>query len=107
MGLSRSSLPTGFFCEYCQRDTRFLAIHHAIDLVKVCRSTIYYWMERDLIHWRELPSGRRIICQESLSRHARKNCGNLSPSRRNSPKLSNSIQSGTLTQRKSPPTLQL
>jgi IS30 family transposase len=71
MGLSRSALPTGVFCDYCQKDTRFLAIHHAIELVNVCRSTIYYWMEHGLIHWRELPSGRRVICQESLTRRAR------------------------------------
>ena len=79
MGLSRSPLSPGLFCEHCQKDTNFLAIHHAIDLVHVCRSTIYYWMEHGLVHWRELPSGRRIICQESLSRQARKGCGNLSP----------------------------
>lgn len=72
MGRSRSPLTTGLFCEYCQKDTKFLAVHHAVDLIGVCRSTIYYWMEHRLIHWRELPSGRRIICQDSLSRQARK-----------------------------------
>jgi hypothetical protein len=97
MGLSRSLLPAGLFCECCQKDTKFLAIYHAKDLVNVCRSTIYYWMEHGLIHWRELPSGRRIICQESLSRQARKAVQIPAPVERNNPKLSNSVQSGTLT----------
>lgn len=95
MGPSRSPLPSGLFCEFCLKDTKFLAIHHAVDLVHVCRSTIYYWMEQGLIHWRELPSGRRIICQESLTRRA-KGSGNLSPLKK-SPEVSSSVQSGTLT----------
>jgi predicted DNA-binding transcriptional regulator AlpA len=67
MGSSRSLFSSSFFCEYCQKETKFLAIHFAIALTGRSRSTLYRWMEREWIHWRELPSGRRLICQESLS----------------------------------------
>jgi hypothetical protein len=56
-----------FFCDYCHKDTQFLTIQKTIRLATVSRSTVYYWMEHEWIHWRELPSGRRVICQESLS----------------------------------------
>jgi predicted DNA-binding transcriptional regulator AlpA len=57
-----------FTCDVCQRETRFLSVQCSVRSAGVCRSTIYYWMERGWIHWRELPSGRRIICHNSLSR---------------------------------------
>jgi predicted DNA-binding transcriptional regulator AlpA len=59
-----------FFCDRCQKETKFLPIHATREAAGVSRSTMYYWMERAWIHWRELPSGRRIICQASLSRRA-------------------------------------
>ena len=57
-----------FVCECCQKEVRFLPLRNAAVTAGVCRSTIYYWMERGWIHWRELPSGRRLICLDSLSR---------------------------------------
>jgi len=60
-----------FLCEHCRKETTFLPIHTAIRIAGVSRSTVYYWMEHAWIHWRELPSGRRVICQESLSHQAR------------------------------------
>jgi len=56
-----------FTCEHCQKPTQFLGISRAMRLLTVSRSTIYYWMDRGWIHWRLLPSGRRVICMESLS----------------------------------------
>jgi hypothetical protein len=56
-----------FYCEYCRKNTVFLTVNKTIEFAVVSRSTIYYWMEREWIHWRTLPSGRRVICQESLS----------------------------------------
>ena len=38
---------------------------------RVSRSTMYYWMEHRWIHRRELPSGRGLICEASLSRRMR------------------------------------
>jgi len=69
MSLSHSLLTSGFFCEYCKKETRFLAIRHAIALTGRSKATMYRWMDRDWVHWRELP-GRcgRLICLESLSR---------------------------------------
>jgi predicted site-specific integrase-resolvase len=60
-----------FFCEHCQKVTNFIPIRNTILIAGVSRSTLYYWMEHGWIHWRELPSGRRVICQESLSHQAR------------------------------------
>ena len=69
-----------FFCEYCGKETKFLSISAIQKVADVCRSTVYYWMDRAWIHWRELPSGRRIICQESLSHQARQlNSGDEEP----------------------------
>jgi hypothetical protein len=59
------------FCEHCHMETNFMPIRNATLTAGVSRSTVYYWMDRAWIHWRELPSGPRIICQESLSRQAR------------------------------------
>ena len=56
-----------FFCDHCKKETSFLPIQFAVALTGVSRSTMYYWMDRRWIHWRELPSRRRIICKESLS----------------------------------------
>jgi predicted DNA-binding transcriptional regulator AlpA len=58
-----------FFCESCKKETDFLPVSTAIRMVAICRSTIYNWMDRGWIHWSELPSGRRIICQQSLLAH--------------------------------------
>lgn len=57
-----------FFCEQCSKETEFLPVFKAVKTAGVSRSTIYYWMDRSWIHWRELPSSRRVICVESLSK---------------------------------------
>jgi predicted DNA-binding transcriptional regulator AlpA len=68
---TRSLLSATHFCDHCQQETQFLPLHSAIVLAGVSRSTMYYWMERRWIHWRESPSGRRLICEASLSRPMR------------------------------------
>jgi hypothetical protein len=69
-----------FFCEHCKKETMFLSIHSTIRVVEVSRSTVYYWMEHGWVHWLELPSGRRVICQESLSHGARQRKSDLDSS---------------------------
>lgn len=59
-----------FFCERCQKESNLLPIYAAIKFAGVCRSTMYHWMEHGWVHWCELPSGRRVICETSLSRPA-------------------------------------
>lgn len=71
MAFSRSLLSASFFCDHCHKETKFLPLHSAIALAGVSRSTMYYWMERRWVHWRESPSGRRLICEASLSRPMR------------------------------------
>jgi hypothetical protein len=65
------------FCEQCQKETKFLGISATRQVAGVSRSTMYYWMEHAWIHWREVPSGRRVICQASLSHRARESDADL------------------------------
>ena len=51
MGLLHRLLSAAFFCEQCQKETRFLPLPSARALTGVSRSTIYSWMERDQVHW--------------------------------------------------------
>ena len=60
-----------FFCQQCSKETEFLPVFKAVKAAGVSRSTIYYWIDHNWIHWRELPSSRRVICVESLSRPGR------------------------------------
>ena len=57
-----------FFCEGCQKESNFLPIYTVTKIAGVSRSTIYYWLERGWVHWLQLPSGRRVICEASLTR---------------------------------------
>jgi predicted DNA-binding transcriptional regulator AlpA len=59
---------SSFFCDHCKRETHFVPIHRAMMITGVSRSTIYYWLEKEWVHWLKLPSSRRIICEESLKR---------------------------------------
>ncbi len=63
----RSAITAVFYCEECQKETSFLPIHGVLQVIGISRSTVYYWMSHRWIHWKELPSGRRVICRESLS----------------------------------------
>jgi len=64
---SPAELGPSFPCEHCGCVTQFIGTARAVRLMGVSRSTIYYWMERGWIHWRLLPSGRRVICRAALS----------------------------------------
>jgi len=57
-----------FFCDHCEKETHFVPIHRAITITGVSRSTIYYWIDKGWVHWVQLPSRRRVICEESLRR---------------------------------------
>jgi predicted DNA-binding transcriptional regulator AlpA len=70
MGLKRALLSTIHFCEHCQKETRFVPIYYALALTGRSRPTLYYWMKHSWIHWLELPSGRRLICEQALIRKA-------------------------------------
>jgi predicted DNA-binding transcriptional regulator AlpA len=97
MASPRPLLSTAIFCEQCQKNTRFLPIPFAIALTGVSRSTVYNWMERGRIHWLELPSGRRLICEHSLLRDPSNSMQIPLPPPKNSPKLSNTVQFCKLT----------
>ena len=70
MPRSPSLLGTSHFCEHCQKDTRFIPIHFALAQSGRSRATLYNWMKRSWIHWREEPNGRRLVCEEALTRQA-------------------------------------
>src|SRR5579862_1398009 len=95
MSLSRPLLSAHFFCQHCKKETKFLPIHFALAVTGIARRTMYYWMEHDWIHWRTLPSGRRVICEESLNQQGAPRIH--IPAKKITAKVSNSEQSGTLT----------
>ena len=59
-----------FFCEHCQKETNFLPIHSAAHEIGVSRVTMYTWIHRQQVHWLESPSGRTMVCQQSLLHRA-------------------------------------
>src|SRR5712691_5991867 len=63
----RSAITAVFYCEECQKETSFLPIHGVLQVIGISRSTVYSWMSHRWIHWKELPSGRRVMCRESFS----------------------------------------
>jgi hypothetical protein len=72
----RSLLATHFYCEHCQKETRFMPIHFAIQEIGVSRTTMYRWMQCKQVHWLEKPSGRAMICLQSLMQRAQE-AGNV------------------------------
>ena len=92
MKLSRSLISSAFFCEHCHRETSFVPIPFGCALARVSRSTIYNWMARAWIHWLEMPSGRRVICQESLRFRASESLQILRFPQKIRPKVSRSVQ---------------
>lgn len=57
-----------FYCKRCEKETHFVPLHRVRSLTGVSRSTIYYWIDKEWVHWVELPSGRKLLCKESLHR---------------------------------------
>ena len=53
-----------------------MPIHFAIQEIGVSRTTMYRWMQRKQVHWLEKPSGRAMICLQSLMQKAQK-AGNV------------------------------
>lgn len=82
-----------FFCQQCERETRFLPLYLARRYAGVSRTTLYYWIRRDWVHYRRLASGRRVVCQESLSRQGESTSTETVRARRNP---SQDVQSGSI-----------
>jgi hypothetical protein len=80
------------FCENCHKEANFLPIYMVTKIAGVSRSTIYYWLEHGWVHWLELPSGRRVICEASLTRPANPP-SNPAPDAGSTKKLSKTVQS--------------
>ena len=55
-----------FYCDQCGKETHFVPIHRAVIITGVTRRSIYYWIDKDWVHWVNLPSNRKVICEESL-----------------------------------------
>jgi hypothetical protein len=72
-------------------------MHLARGVAGVSRTTMYYWIQRDWVHYRELASGRRVVCQESLSRRTPKSESDHVPPNGIRPKVPHAVQSGKLT----------
>jgi hypothetical protein len=61
---------TTFFCDRCRKETKFLPLQFAIAATGVSRASFYRWMERRFIHYRELPTGHRMLCLHSIRKVA-------------------------------------
>lgn len=59
------------FCNKCHKETLHVRFQRAREIAGVSRSTLYYWLNKEWIHWKELPSGRKLVCQDSLIRDGR------------------------------------
>lgn len=55
-----------YFCRFCGRETVHYSIVRSAALTGVCRETIYRWLRSKRIHGIALPSGRMMLCVESL-----------------------------------------
>jgi hypothetical protein len=55
-----------YFCVECGKLTDHLSVSGTAESIQVTRTTIYNWMRRRQVHWVLRPSGRKLICQESL-----------------------------------------
>lgn len=55
-------------CHACGVQQHFLNISHAARIIGVSRATVHNWINRGLVHVSMLPSGRRVVCRESLTR---------------------------------------
>jgi hypothetical protein len=55
-------------CIHCGRNTMMLTVNEAFVLARCSRRTIYYWIAKGKLHLFELPSGRTLICMNSIVR---------------------------------------
>ncbi len=55
------------YCSRCQKHEKFLPVHFAAIVTGCNRSSVYRWMNNGWLHWLELPSGRRLVCVQSLT----------------------------------------
>lgn len=55
------------FCTRCHKYEKFLPVHFAAVVTGCNRSSVYRWMNHGWLHWLELPSGRRLVCRQSLT----------------------------------------
>jgi predicted DNA-binding transcriptional regulator AlpA len=59
--------PCLFSCTSCHATVEWIPVSRVAAITGVDRRTVYNWMNRDWIHTRTLPSGRRIVCLKSLT----------------------------------------
>lgn len=64
---SSAPLYSALFCPACRKQSPYLHIDSAVIVSGIPRRTLYRWMKRGWIHWRTLPNGQRLLCQECLT----------------------------------------
>jgi hypothetical protein len=77
------------YCDQCNKYTRFFSIISVSQVMGVSRQTVYNWIGQSRVHCLEIASGRRVICERSLSHKARELDANLHLTRK---KLSKSVK---------------
>jgi predicted DNA-binding transcriptional regulator AlpA len=55
------------YCDDCRKETRWITVQRAMEIVQRSRQSIYRWIEEERVHVRVLPSGRgKRVCENSL-----------------------------------------
>jgi predicted DNA-binding transcriptional regulator AlpA len=62
------------YCDECKKETRWLTVPQAAEVVGRSERTIYYWIEHRLVHARQLPSGYGTrVCENCLLKKLEEN----------------------------------
>lgn len=56
------------YCPVCTEQTPHHNVSRSAEIAQVTRATIYHWLHKGWIHYLIRPSGRKLICERSLSR---------------------------------------
>ena len=64
--ISTPGLPAPAWCAECGRTVRLLTMDEAAHLVCQTTRTIFRWLEARQLHYSETPSGRLLVCLDSL-----------------------------------------
>ena len=61
-----STAPLHLWCDSCSATVNMITPEQAAALVQITTRTVYRWVETKLLHFREEPDGRLLICRNSL-----------------------------------------
>jgi excisionase family DNA binding protein len=54
------------FCDACNQETMLFSIEEAAQALRICRRTVYHWIDGGRLHLMEDAGGHTLICKRSL-----------------------------------------